>query len=159
MAFTFLGIDPGVGGGLACLNHDGTVRWAVPMPETDGDLLVTLMTARENAPSLCRAVLEKVHSSPQMGVTSAFTFGTQYGRCRMALAALHIPFDEVSPPRWQRKLECLSGGDKHVTKARAQQLFPHVKVTNATADALLLAEYSRRTQGTVPMDQPTEFVP
>jgi len=89
-------------------------------------------------------VLEKVHATPQMGVTSAFSFGGAYRACRMALTASQTPFDEISPFKWQRRLECLSGGDKNVTKARAQQLFPDVKVTHAIADALLLAEWGRR---------------
>lgn len=149
----FLGIDPGASGGVACLTADRDVVLAVAMPETDADLLAVLAGAvdRVKSPSLCHGTLEKVHSSPQMGVTSAFTFGMQYGRVRMALAALHIPFDEVAPPRWQRRLECLSGGDKSVTKVRAQQLFPGVKVTHYIADALLLAEFCRRTHCSDPL--------
>lgn len=33
----------------------------------------------------------------------------------------------------------------NVTKAKAQELFPKEKVTHATADALLLATYCKRT--------------
>jgi hypothetical protein len=32
------------------------------------------------------------------------------------------------------------------TKAKAQELFPHLKITHATADACLIAEYGRRLQ-------------
>jgi hypothetical protein len=38
----------------------------------------------------------------------------------------------------------LTKGDKHISKQRAQQLFPSAKVTHAIADALLLAEYCGR---------------
>jgi hypothetical protein len=79
-----------------------------------------------------------------MGVTSAFTFGAGYGRCRMALTAAKIPFEELLPQRWQRLLGGLSGGDKQLLKTRAQQLYPSVKITLATADALLLATVARR---------------
>jgi Holliday junction resolvasome RuvABC endonuclease subunit len=135
----YLGVDVGVSGGLALLDEAGAVVWAVKMPATDADLFALLPHDE-----LTVAVLEKVHSSPQMGVTSAFTFGAGYGRCRMALAAAHIPFDELTPQVWQRKLGGLSGGDKHLLKARAQQLYPAVKITLATADALLLATLARR---------------
>jgi hypothetical protein len=64
----------------------------------------------------------------------------------MALTAADVPFDEVLPVKWQTVMGCRSGGDKNITKARAQQLFPHVKVTHAIADALLLAEFCRRAQ-------------
>lgn len=149
----FIGVDVGAAGGIALIDASGVALRAVHMPETDVDILSVLEHARglgwhhgDPQASGCRAVLEKVHSSPQMGVVSAFSFGGAYRSLRMALAAKEIPFDEVSPMKWQRRLECLSGGDKNVTKARAQQLFPGVKVTHAIADALLLAEFCRRTQ-------------
>lgn len=145
VTMVFAGIDVGKGGGVAFIDERGVVLQAAPMPETDSDILELLFWAgREMTLIPCRGVLEKVHASPQMGVTSAFSFGASYGALRMALAAARMPFDEVSPFKWQRKLECISEGDKRVTKARAQQLFPHVKVTHALADALLLAEYGRR---------------
>jgi hypothetical protein len=134
----YLGVDVGVSGGLALLDDAGAVVWAVKMPATDADLFALVPTTDTVA------VLEKVHSSPQMGVASAFTFGAGYGRCRMALTAARIPFDELTPQTWQRKLGGLSGGDKHLLKARAQQLYPSVKITLATADALLLAALARR---------------
>ncbi len=64
----------------------------------------------------------------------------------MALVAAGIAFDEVTPQRWQKMLGCRSKGDKNVTKRRAQDLFPQVRVTHALADALLLAEYCRRVK-------------
>lgn len=139
----FLGLDPGAGGGIAVLDRHGIVITSSKMPDTDHDILgmVTMYAHRS------RAVLELVRSSPAMGVVSAFTFGRGYGGLRMALAACAVPYDEVVPQKWQRALGCLSGGDKNVTKGRAQELFPSVKITHATADALLLAEYCRRMHG------------
>lgn len=138
----FIGVDPGLSGGLAMVCDTGLLE-AVKMPETEGDLLQALKDWR-----YCkevRATLEFVRSSPQMGVVSAFKFGVGYGGLRMALYAAQIPFDEVTPQKWQKVMQCRSGGDKNVTKRRAQELFPGVKVTHAIADALLLAEYGRRT--------------
>ena len=54
------------------------------------------------------------------------------------------PFDRVLPQTWQGKMGCRTGGDKNISKAAAQRLFPKVTVTHAIADALLLAEYARR---------------
>ena len=62
----------------------------------------------------------------------------------MALTAAGIPFERVRPQQWQKSLGCLTKGDKNVTKRKAQELFPMMKVTHATADALLIAEYGRR---------------
>jgi Holliday junction resolvasome RuvABC endonuclease subunit len=81
---------------------------------------------------------------PRQGVSSTFKFGTSYGFLRGVLVALEVPFEAVTPAKWQRSMSCLTKGDKNVTKARAQELFPEVKVTHAIADALLIAEYGRR---------------
>lgn len=141
----YIGIDPGKSGGVAFVNDDGYAH-AHKMPDTDRDLL-NLLNDRRN----CRASLERVNAgvwghgkAGQMGVTSAFTFGKGYGAILMALTAASIPFDEVLPAKWQQVMGCRTGGDKNISKRRAQQLFPTLTVTHAIADALLLAEYCRR---------------
>jgi hypothetical protein len=63
----------------------------------------------------------------------------------MGLTAAGIPFERISPQAWQKSLGCMTGGDKNISKRRAQELFPTMNVTHATADALLIAEYGRRT--------------
>ena len=115
------------------------------MPETMADLLAILEPFAHNADYQPFALIELVHSSPQMGVKSAFTFGQGFGRLEMAFSACRIPFDYVRPQVWQKALGCLTKGDKSVTKAKAQQLFPHLKCTHKISDALLIAEYNRRT--------------
>lgn len=62
----------------------------------------------------------------------------------MLLASQSVPFEEVTPAKWQGALGCRSKGDKNVTKRKAQELFPEVKMTHAIADAYLLAEYCRQ---------------
>jgi hypothetical protein len=39
----------------------------------------------------------------------------------------------------------MTRGDKNVSKRRAQEIFPMIKVTHSVADALLIAEYNRMT--------------
>jgi len=137
----YIGIDPGKSGGIAIIFSSGKA-FAHKMPETDRDLLDLLseFSADDN-----RAVLEQVHAMPGQGVTSTFTFGRGYGKLEMALCAALIPFETVTPQKWQKLMGCLTKGDKNVSKAAAQRLFPHLKVTHAIADALLIAEYCRRT--------------
>lgn len=137
----YIGIDPGKSGGIAIITPGGGT-YAHKMPETDRDLLDLLseFSADDN-----RAVLEQVHAMPGQGVTSTFTFGRGYGKLEMALCAALIPFETVTPQKWQKLMGCLTKGDKNVSKAAAQRLFPHLKVTHAIADALLIAEYCRRT--------------
>jgi crossover junction endodeoxyribonuclease RuvC len=136
----FIGIDPGQAGGIAFVTADGKA-WFHKMPETDSDVLDILDSANEYEK---RALLEKVHAMPKQGVTSSFTFGVGYGALGMALLASRIPFERVTPQAWQKAMGCLTGGDKNVSKRKAQELFPTLKITHAVADALLIAEYARR---------------
>ena len=149
----YIGIDPGVNGGIAFLSDDGEARGigAIKMPATDRDILDELRKRKEpnSTRLIAHAYLERVSAgvfgtARRMGVSSAFTFGGGYRALQMALTAEGIPFDLVSPLKWQNAMGCRSHGDKNVTKRRAQQLFPMIKVTHAIADALLIAEYGRR---------------
>ena len=145
-----IGIDPGKSGGIAWIDERGK-PCVEKMPETIQDLweLFESITGgfaafRESNGIMFKAYMESVHSSPQMGVKSAFTFGNGFGHLEMALTAAGIPFERVRPQAWQKAMGCLTGGDKNVSKRRAQELFPSMKVTHATADALLIAAYGRR---------------
>lgn len=90
------------------------------------------------------AVLERVHAMPKQGVSSSFKFGTSYGELRMAIVAAGIRVEHITPQKWQKAMKCLSGGDKKVTRTRAQEVFPNIKITHKNADALLIAEFGRR---------------
>lgn len=138
-----IGIDPGASGGIAWIDERG--RMCVEkMPDTLRDIwdLLAQFHSFQSAP-VCKAYLEQVHSMPGQGVASSFKFGQGYGGLEMALIAAGIPFERVTPQKWQKALGCLTGGDKNVSKRRAQELFPSIKFTHATADAALIAEYGR----------------
>lgn len=141
----FIGIDPGVSGGVA-FNWSSCYS-VVKMPETPQELaqLIRKECCIDGEPVW--AFVERVASSPQMGVVSSFTFGRGYGTILGVLAALEIPYDLVTPTVWQKAMGCLTRGDKSVSKLKAAAMFPKVKVTNWGADALLLAEYCRRQRG------------
>ena len=151
----YIGIDPGVAGGIAILSDTGLVIDKTRMPVTVKDTVDWIrerLTWFGSSDIQTRAVIEKVNPGAfgaakfgqRMGVVSAFTFGRGVGRLEAILAALEISYDEVLPAQWQAVMQCRTRGNKNISKARAQQLFPHLKVTHAIADALLLAEYCRR---------------
>jgi len=138
---TTIGIDPGKSGGIAWIDERG--RMCVEkMPETLRDLWDFIVTFHDHDTG-CKAYLEQVHSMPGQGVSSSFTFGQGYGALEMALIAAGIPFERVTPQKWQKAMQCMTKGDKNVSKRRAQELFPEIKFTHATADAALIAEYGR----------------
>lgn len=137
-----IGIDPGMSGGIGFIPERGNA-WSEKMPETLRDLCDLLETVSKSPDYEAVATLEKVHSMPGQGVSSSFKFGQGFGHLEMALTAAKIPFSYVSPQVWQKHMQCLTGGNKNISKQRAQQLFPHIKVTHAIADALLIAEYGK----------------
>lgn len=139
---TIIGIDPGVNGGIAWIS--GGKPCVEKMPDTLQDLWELLRDIASEGP--CKAYLEQVSSSPQMGVVSSFTFGNGFGRLEMALTAAGIPFERVRPQVWQKAMGCMTKGDKNVSKRKAQELFPSMKVSHATADALLIASYGTKQQ-------------
>ena len=143
----YLGIDPGWSGGIGWIY--GTWSGAFTFKNmTERDIYEAFFGLINNwevpNPDKLVAVLEAVHSMPKQGVASSFKFGQQYGLVEMALIANNISYQKVTPQKWQKEMSCRSGGDKNVTKRRAQQLFPKHKFTHGIADALLLAEYCRR---------------
>lgn len=137
---TYVGVDPGVSGSsvailpsgeIATLRHDATERDIADWFAEIGKQEVF-------------AMLEQVSAMPKQGVVSMFKFGQSFGLLRGLLIAGRVPFEMVTPVKWQSALKCRTGGNKNVTKAKAQELFPHHKWTHRTADAVLLAEYGRR---------------
>lgn len=137
-----IGIDPGKSGGIAVLGCDSPQTHKMPL--TVGDLVDLLRSLAVSGATL--AYVERVHTSPQMGVVSAGTFMRGLGNIEAACYAMGIRLEWISPGVWQRDLKCLTRGDKNVSKRKAQELFPTLTITHAIADALLIAEYGRRQE-------------
>jgi len=138
----YLGVDPGKSGAVAAIDERGHVVRIVKNDTTERDLFDAFCGYDTDEVA---GVIERVAAMPNQGVASTFKFGMSYGFLRACLIAAGVRFEEVTPPKWQTEMKCRSGGNKNITKQRAQQLFPSVKITHATADALLLAEYARKT--------------
>jgi hypothetical protein len=146
MKRAWIGVDPGVHGSFAAITDAGELRVLKHLGEKhEAEIFSWLYELLEDGYATAGAVIEKVSSSPQMGVVSAFTFGREFGRVCTALGAAGTAYRLVTPQRWQKELGCLTRGDKKVTKAYAAALFPSHKVTLADADAICIAEYARRT--------------
>lgn len=141
---TFIGIDPGKSGAMAIIN--GKTVTTVPFDEEAyADALARV--DETNA----FAVVERVSAMPGQGVTSMFSFGTNYGFIQGLLTANRIPFEIVMPQKWKREFGVTS--DKNTSITVAQRLFPEVslmrtekckKPHDGIAEALLMAEFARR---------------
>ncbi len=149
---TYIGIDPGKHGAIARIivpsSGDPHIEtWN--MPETERDMHDLFLTLRQGI--TVKAIIEKVWGMPGMGGTAMFAFGKVYGQVRMAMICNGIAFDEVIPQSWQKafgippkKKTETKVQHKNKLKAKAQMLFPTVKITLANADAILICEHLRR---------------
>ena len=175
----FLGVDPGLSsGGIAAITVKpdllvstvDAMAWKMPQTETD---LVELLQRIIFGEALIKprgdvfAVVEKVWGFPgtlkkvrcprcghfqtvrqTQGIASTSKFMTNYGVIKGVLAAMMIPREFVTPNAWQKVLGLINK-DKNAHKARAQELFPKLRVIHATADALLLAHFARLTHNSL----------
>tara|TARA_R100000808_G_C2042915_1_gene81725 strand:+ start:93 stop:584 length:492 start_codon:yes stop_codon:yes gene_type:complete len=146
---SFVGIDPGNGGGIAVLIDDADETEVITrkFPEDVRDVGIFLRTATSN--TNYRVAIEKVHSMPKQGVKSTFTFGMNYGIWIGALRTLDIDFIKVQAKQWQEHYEIPSNipyyDRKKELKQIAIKLFPNQRITMYTCDALLIANYCRAT--------------
>lgn len=154
----YLGVDIGANGGLAWNDSSGKV-YAEKMPTTR---LGVMNFVRRMGIGDCpiKAVAEAVHAFPGQGVCSVWSFAQQAERILMALAAEGIITIEIPPATWQKKfalgttlgqLKKIHGTKaktvwKNILKDLASKLHPDLKVTLATADALLIRHWAQETQ-------------
>ena len=143
----YIGIDPGRSGGIACITSEEL--FAIKCPDTVADMnhkLEAIVNLANHTGYRVYGIIEAVHSMPKQGVRSVFTFGKNYGEWLGLLAGNRIPYLQVTPQKWMKFFGSMPKDKKdrknHI-KHLAQQRYPHNKITLATSDAVLLAEYCR----------------
>jgi len=158
----YLGADPGETGGIAMVNEDGVCVFAEKMPALAQGLLDMLRMLEDNT-EIVACAIERIDPRPtvyydkkQKARISTILRSTciiygDYLQLHMAMLAIRHEPIIIAPRDWQRALECpvkVKGEKKSKHKANladyARKLFPDVKITLSTADALLIAEYCRR---------------
>jgi hypothetical protein len=87
-----LGIDPGTSGAWAILGEGGQVLEVGSFADRK----------RLELANIDFAILEKVSARPGQGVCSVFTFGVSYGIWQGMLENYKIPFELVTPQKWQK---------------------------------------------------------
>lgn len=154
----FVGIDPGKQGGIASVlesNSELLVEY-YPMPDKLWQVWATIQGLQDGRTPFI--VLEQVHSMPNQSAQSGFTFGRGVGNLEMAIVASKIAYDEVPPQRWMKALgiPTVKGSTptqrKEALRKKCQMLFPDLmlwqetkKLQLSVCDAILIAEYARRT--------------
>ncbi len=144
----YIGIDPGKSGGIAVISNEGIEVKKCPESVQDMAFLFALIL-QETPPSHVLVMIEKVWARPHDGRTSVFTFAGNYGQWQGIVACHEIKPHYVAPQVWMKAIGCppkLSKKDrKNYLKALAKEKFPDLskKMTLATADAMLIADYSK----------------
>jgi crossover junction endodeoxyribonuclease RuvC len=144
----YIGIDPGVKGGLAYIVDGGEVN-AIPFNEDAYRLAIAALSAIDDAKVVC--AVEQVSAMPGQGVVSMFNFGKGFGWILGTLEAYGVSYELIRPQKWKKEFSVTS--DKNTSIEVCKRLFPHVsllpterckKDNDGMAEALLLAEYARR---------------
>jgi len=156
IAVIFCGIDPGLDGALAIIAPGQVTVYPTPTFTVMGgnrnrreyDLSVMVYTLRHQLTVDSMTCLEAVHSMPKQGVASSFSFGRGLGLWEGLLTGLGLPYQKVTPQRWQGLLLAGQPKGKGSSIVVAKGLFPSVRMDrvkdHGLADALLLSEYARR---------------
>jgi crossover junction endodeoxyribonuclease RuvC len=142
-------IDPGLRGAIAVYYQQQVSAYPLPVIGDEVDL-VTLADWIKGW-NLSLIAIEKVHSMPNQGVRSMFSFGKHYGGLLGIAAALKIPVRLVQSQQWKKLVLCGTAKDKAAAIAYCRRVFPNVNLVlprcrvphDGMADALCILEWAR----------------
>ena len=152
-------IDPGITGGIIALNSERQIIGAKRMPVTDFyngkkqkkkivhafELMKFFADQEMFTNQQSQVIIERVHSMPAQGVTSAFSFGRATGAAEaVAIAAVGvINVHWVEPRVWKQHFKLDSDKNKSQNLATEISGGEHWsrKVDNGIAEAALIAIY------------------
>jgi hypothetical protein len=142
---TTIAIDPGVGGGLAIL-RDGEITLHA-MPESLSEIADLIRSNYHNATIVCEEVPK--FCGGKLPESTTYVMAQNFGRIEGIVAGLQARLVRVHPKTWQKTFSVSRDGKKHGPwkarlKALSRELFPHLDITNKTADALLILEHAKR---------------
>jgi len=151
-----IGIDPGITGAIAALDHTGLLsvddiptmacgkggRRRKHQVNAAG-LSALLMERVDGRSNEVLVVLERVNSMPGQGVAGVFSLGDTFGSIRGVVAALGLPLELVTPQTWKKHFRLPS--DKELARAKAIELYPGAPLgrvkDHGRAEAILIARH------------------
>ncbi len=160
----YIGIDPGLDGAVCIIDPKKDIIIFFDTPtltiqrgkskkreyniNSMADFFIEV--SRSNPSARIKVALEKIHSMPGQGVRSMFSMGEGFGIWKGIIAARLLPLELITPQAWKKAMMAGMGKEKDASRQKALQLFPdlsdklNLKKHHGRADALLIAEYSRR---------------
>ena len=146
----FVGIDPGMNGGICFIKPEMESDYvkAVRCPKTAHEMARVLEIGMANVnPEDVIIFIEHVWSFPGDGRVSAFRFGYNYGLWKGICASHEIGIYNVAPRKWQGTFDIPDKAQgrqrKRWLKEHAESLYPNIKITFNTADAILISAYAK----------------
>lgn len=159
----FIGIDPGINGGMVCLDQAGNIRRKTVMPiikvgtknKLDPRGIIDWFKQCFTEEEIRIVAIEEQRPMHKQGITSTFSIGRGYGILEGIVAALDIPYELIRAVDWQREMfrGFPKGKTKELSVRVAQQLYPKedfkrsircTKLHDGMTDSCLLAEHIRR---------------
>lgn len=95
----YIGIDPGLTGGIVALYEDGSLAQLDSFDDKNPLEVIKNFLSRKK---ICSITLESVHAMPGQGVSSMFNFGRSYGAIIGLVYGLGYNLHLVSPQSWQK---------------------------------------------------------
>lgn len=118
-----IGIDPGMTGALAILNHDNQLIAIYDLPYIGKRLTAAVLHGWIlEQDGQIEAFVEEAQAMPGNGAVAMFNYGTGYGTILGVLAACEIPYHTVRASTWKRALGLTK--DKTASRRRASELWP-----------------------------------
>lgn len=148
----YLGVDPGsINGALGAVDSQGAFIEAFNIEHQDKHILALVFKSRilglvdpKEGAEIC---MEQVHSMPNQGVSSTFSFGRAVGVISAVCELTRYPVHLVTPQKWKKHFHLTA--DKNESLDMARYLWPEAKLKykkdGNKAEALLIAEYLRHT--------------
>jgi len=156
----FIGIDPGKYGNVCILYEYKTIEiYKTPLNGKEYDIqrMHGILKNLQNTSEEIYLIIERATAMPKQGSVSMFSFGMGFGIWLGLINALEISHAIVHPRTWTKYLlEGAPGEGKDRAFNVAKRLFPNwkpkinnkgniSKIEREKADAILLAEFARRT--------------
>jgi len=143
----FVGIDPGANGCMCILRDD--------VPEFIDFKSAKLQGYIDHIPmsdDILSTSIEHVFSRTGQGVKSVFSFGQRLGELEGMLQTLAIPYNLVSPQRWQKFCGVVPKSGKQGVYDAISALYPNAPLLgprggllDGRCDALAIAHYTKHT--------------
>lgn len=144
----FIGIDPGLKGGIAIISETFVQIKEMPINQAKEIDVHKLFEMMPKESIFC--VIEQLLPMPGQNSKATTKAGVNYGKLLAVLELAGIPYQEVHPAKWKKEFQLIKKSKAH-SCAVAKKLFPQLdfitprgRLMDGVAEALLMACYAQR---------------